>query len=130
MSERGAQRFRGGWKLDGNAAAGNEPGDVDVEIAGVGTQVTTKCPITQQTLVHPVRSSRCKHVYERDAIADLLRKHKGKTELKCPVSGCSERVGRDELERSRSTEAAVKRASRRAGSQRAAANEDEDLDLT
>ena len=128
MSEHGGQRFRGGWKLDGsNSSIVNHAGE-DGEIAVVATQVI-KCPITQQTVVHPLRNLRCKHVYERDAITDMVRKHKGKNEMKCPVSGCIERVNRDELERSRSTEAAVKRAARRAGSQRTIADEGEDLDL-
>lgn len=61
---------------------GEDDDDVEVQSGKVGL----RCPITGKFPDHPVVSSVCGHVYERDAIMECLRGRKGTA---CPVVGCS-----------------------------------------
>lgn len=105
-------------------------------VAGSGLQLT--CPITQKTLVQPVRNLACKHCYEQAAITEALERHaksaKRNADMKCPVAGCSEKVSKRSIQRSQSKEAEVKRALKRQAAQSSSsqetAGEDDGLDLT
>jgi len=55
------------------------------------TQGPKKCPITTKTIEVPCKNTSCDHVYEREAILQMI-KQKGKNKLKCPVAGCTQFV--------------------------------------
>jgi SUMO ligase MMS21 Smc5/6 complex component len=119
------------------AAGAQNAGDDDVQVvAGSGLQLT--CPITQKTLVQPVRNLACKHCYEQAAITEALERHaksaKRSADMKCPVAGCGEKVSKRSIQRSQSKEAEVKRALKRQAAQSSSsqetAGEDDGLDLT
>ncbi|KMT13112.1 hypothetical protein BVRB_4g086540 [Beta vulgaris subsp. vulgaris] len=67
------------------------PGEEHEDIVMTSTQIgisNTVCPITGKSvteLADPVRSMDCKHVYDKKAIMQYMKK-KGST--KCPVAGC------------------------------------------
>jgi len=48
--------------------------------------ITTIDPITKQKLTDPVRNCRCKHIYGRAAILQLIKKN---PKIRCPMMGCS-----------------------------------------
>ncbi|KAJ8915127.1 hypothetical protein NQ315_000379 [Exocentrus adspersus] len=47
-------------------------------------------PISKAVIREPVRSKKCKHVYERSMIIDYIKQQKRKA--KCPYIGCSNRL--------------------------------------
>lgn len=63
-------------------------------------KVSTKCPITFQTLKEPYTSTKCggrgggQHTFEKSAILDMIRtsgrhyESGGKKSVACPISGC------------------------------------------
>ena len=74
-------------------------------------QQTLICPITKQTLVSPVRSNKCGHVYSKEAILLHIKniKKKGRNLPSCPVAGCSHTVDLNDLERDVDIERQLKR---------------------
>lgn len=58
--------------------------------------VSTKCPITFQTLKEPWSSTKCPHTFEKSAILDMIRTSTsnfgpgGKKSVACPIPGCDQ----------------------------------------
>lgn len=67
-----------------------------------------KCPITQATLVEPVRSTSCGHTYSRAAIENTIRRKRGGAT--CPIAGCNAALSLDSLERDVDAERALAKA--------------------
>jgi len=81
------------WFSAFNEDVEDEDDDDDIVIAGV--TVNLKCPLTLQLFRVPYKSSACKHVFEKDAIEDIIDKggsrpaRGAEKEVKCPTGGCS-----------------------------------------
>ena len=77
----------------------------DDDIAISRTNVSTKCPLTLQEFKSPLTSNKCPHSFESDAILSMLststarenNKPGGERQVQCPVSGCSQRLTRNDL---------------------------------
>ncbi|XP_077990491.1 E3 SUMO-protein ligase NSE2-like [Glandiceps talaboti] len=76
----------------------NERDNMDEDLVMSQAPVITKCPITQQELVDPVKNKICDHNYERKAILHHMSGGRGRR--KCPVAGCgnSKPVEKSDLE--------------------------------
>uniref|UniRef100_A0ACD5TDQ7 Uncharacterized protein n=2 Tax=Avena sativa TaxID=4498 RepID=A0ACD5TDQ7_AVESA len=67
------------------------PGDEQEDVVMTSTQsiiLNIKCPITMKPVIelsNPVRCQDCRHIYDKDAIIDYIRRNKAP---KCPVAGC------------------------------------------
>ncbi|NXO90286.1 NSE2 ligase, partial [Certhia brachydactyla] len=64
---------------------------IDEDIAVVSrSQTNFICPITQMTMKKPVRNKVCGHIYEEDAILEMIQTQKQKKKkVRCPKMGCS-----------------------------------------
>ncbi|NWT64337.1 NSE2 ligase, partial [Prunella himalayana] len=63
---------------------------IDEDIAVTRSQMNFICPITQVTMKTPVRNKVCGHVYEEDAILEMIQTQKQKKKkVRCPKMGCS-----------------------------------------
>ncbi|NXA78563.1 NSE2 ligase, partial [Thryothorus ludovicianus] len=63
---------------------------IDEDIAVTQSQMNFICPITQMTMKRPVRNKVCGHVYEEDAILEIIQTQKQKKKIvRCPKMGCS-----------------------------------------
>jgi hypothetical protein len=88
-----------------------EGGDDELEVLAADNSTNLKCPITQQLMVDPVKSSVCKHTYSREGILHHL---KGVNSKNCPVAGCCHHVSKNNLEDDEETALLVRRAKKRA----------------
>nr|XP_002126230.1 E3 SUMO-protein ligase NSE2 [Ciona intestinalis] len=72
-------------------------GDDDVmQMAG---EATTTCPITQCQMADPVKDKICGHSFEKQAIlAHIAQCQKRKRPAKCPSTGCTNIIDRNNLE--------------------------------
>ncbi|NXO82136.1 NSE2 ligase, partial [Sitta europaea] len=63
---------------------------IDEDIAVTRSQMNFICPITQMTMKKPVRNKVCGHIYEEDAILEMIQTQKQKKKkVRCPKMGCS-----------------------------------------
>ncbi|RLW13387.1 hypothetical protein DV515_00000533 [Chloebia gouldiae] len=63
---------------------------IDEDIAVTRSQMNFICPITQVTMKKPVRNKVCGHIYEEDAILEIIQTQKQKKKkVRCPKMGCS-----------------------------------------
>ncbi|NXM87874.1 NSE2 ligase, partial [Oenanthe oenanthe] len=63
---------------------------IDEDIAVTRSQTNFICPITQMTMKRPVRNKVCGHIYEEDAILEMIQTQKQKKkQVRCPKMGCS-----------------------------------------
>ncbi|KAF4798187.1 Tribbles 1 [Turdus rufiventris] len=63
---------------------------IDEDIAVTRSQTNFICPITQMTMKRPVRNKVCGHIYEEDAILEMIQTQKQKKKkVRCPKMGCS-----------------------------------------
>ncbi|XP_014743966.1 PREDICTED: E3 SUMO-protein ligase NSE2-like [Sturnus vulgaris] len=63
---------------------------IDEDIAVTRSQTNFICPITQMTMKRPVRNKVCGHIYEEDAILEMIQTQKlKKRKVRCPKMGCS-----------------------------------------
>ncbi|NXE89604.1 NSE2 ligase, partial [Menura novaehollandiae] len=63
---------------------------IDEDIAVTRSQMNFICPITQMTMKRPVRNKVCGHIYEEDAILEMIQTQKQKKKkVRCPKMGCS-----------------------------------------
>uniref|UniRef100_H0ZQI4 E3 SUMO-protein ligase NSE2 n=1 Tax=Taeniopygia guttata TaxID=59729 RepID=H0ZQI4_TAEGU len=63
---------------------------IDEDIAVTRSQMNFICPITQVTMKRPVRNKVCGHIYEEDAILEMIQTQKQKKKkVRCPKMGCS-----------------------------------------
>ncbi|NXH42891.1 NSE2 ligase, partial [Dicaeum eximium] len=63
---------------------------IDEDIAVTASQMNFICPITQVTMKRPVRNKVCGHIYEEDAILEMIQTQKQKKKkVRCPKMGCS-----------------------------------------
>lgn len=53
------------------------------------------CPITQQPFKDPYRSTTCGHVFEREAVMNMLRSNRN---IPCPVGGCRHHLSQSMLQ--------------------------------
>lgn len=85
------------WFPDDNTASnGNADGglsDEESELQVAKEKISFKCPITLQTFVQPVTSTKCPHSFEKEAIEQMIRQAKGRT--KCPM--CNQWLGLKDL---------------------------------
>ncbi|ESN99211.1 hypothetical protein HELRODRAFT_162723 [Helobdella robusta] len=74
----------------------SEEARADVMVMGGRPQ--TKCPITQSTMIEPVRNKLCGHSYDRKGALQLINMRANKA--RCPVPGCAnvEPLNEDQLE--------------------------------
>lgn len=79
----------------------NADDDDDDDIAVERATISTKCPLTLQEFVNPVASKKCPHSFEREAIMSMISNsttHEGREEVvQCPVSGCAQKLTRNDL---------------------------------
>lgn len=59
--------------------------DEDEEMVQIDEAITDMDPITKRPLEVPVRNTRCKHVYEKSAIEQMIKTN---PRTRCPVMGC------------------------------------------
>eukprot|EP00252_Welwitschia_mirabilis_P010640 TRINITY_DN24033_c0_g1_i1.p1 TRINITY_DN24033_c0_g1~~TRINITY_DN24033_c0_g1_i1.p1 ORF type:complete len:245 (+),score=60.74 TRINITY_DN24033_c0_g1_i1:239-973(+) len=70
------------------------PGEEQEEVILTSTQgnlVNMTCPLTGKPITElddPVRSIECKHIYEKEAVLQHLKKNGKKKECKCASAGC------------------------------------------
>ncbi|NXF78980.1 NSE2 ligase, partial [Sclerurus mexicanus] len=63
---------------------------IDEDIAVTRSQMNFICPITQMEMRRPVRNKVCGHVYEEEAILEIIQSRKQKKKkVRCPKMGCS-----------------------------------------
>ncbi|NWY25864.1 NSE2 ligase, partial [Pheucticus melanocephalus] len=63
---------------------------IDEDLAVTRSQMNFICPITQVTMERPVRNKVCGHIYEEDAILEMIQTQKQKKKkVRCPKMGCS-----------------------------------------
>ncbi|NXK88063.1 NSE2 ligase, partial [Formicarius rufipectus] len=63
---------------------------IDEDIAVTRSQTNFICPITQVEMKRPVRNKVCGHVYEEEAILEIIQSRKQKKKkVRCPKMGCS-----------------------------------------
>ncbi|XP_010138812.1 PREDICTED: E3 SUMO-protein ligase NSE2, partial [Buceros rhinoceros silvestris] len=63
---------------------------IDEDIAVTQSQMNFICPITQVEMKRPVRNKVCGHIYEEDAILEIIQGRKQqKKKVRCPKIGCS-----------------------------------------
>ncbi|KAM7037711.1 E3 SUMO-protein ligase NSE2 [Passerculus sandwichensis] len=63
---------------------------IDEDLAVTRSQMNFICPITQVTMKRPVRNKVCGHIYEEDAILEMIQTRKQKKKkVRCPKMGCS-----------------------------------------
>ncbi|NXG04522.1 NSE2 ligase, partial [Sakesphorus luctuosus] len=63
---------------------------IDEDIAVTRSQMNFICPITQMEMRRPVRNKVCGHIYEEEAILEIIQSRKQKKKkVRCPKMGCS-----------------------------------------
>lgn len=63
---------------------------VDEDIAVTQSQMNFICPITQEEMKKPVRNKNCGHIYEEEAILQIIqRRQQQKKKACCPKVGCN-----------------------------------------
>ncbi|NXP18303.1 NSE2 ligase, partial [Scytalopus superciliaris] len=63
---------------------------IDEDIAVTRSQMNFICPITQMEMKRPVRNKVCGHIYEEEAILEIIQSRKQKKKkVRCPKMGCS-----------------------------------------
>jgi SUMO ligase MMS21 Smc5/6 complex component len=91
----------------------SHPDQENEDLIVMGTESSTQtliCPLTKQTLVEPIRSTKCGHVYSKAAIMAHIKNTKKKGGgTGCPVAGCSHTVDISILERDIDVERQLKR---------------------
>jgi len=79
------------------------PGEEQEEIIMTSSQcnlVNTTCPLTGKPVTEledPVRSTECKHIYEKKAVMDHIRVLAKKRGCKCAAAGCPKMLTADKL---------------------------------
>ncbi|NWI96036.1 NSE2 ligase, partial [Pitta sordida] len=64
--------------------------EIDEDIAVTRSQMNFICPITQMEMRRPVRNKVCGHIYEEEAILEIIQSRKQKKKkVRCPKMGCS-----------------------------------------
>eukprot|EP01083_Nonionella_stella_P310810 1105908_1 len=73
--------------------------EASLEVEIIEAKRSVRCPITQCTMTHPVKSVSCNHVFERSAIMDYIDKKEEvmTANIECPVVGCCHCVTKSEL---------------------------------
>lgn len=104
----------------GVTATAREDDDLVVSRA----HISTKCPLTLREFDDPLTSKKCPHSFEKVAILDMIKAQRPPTrragerdagwrqQTQCPVPGCSEMLGKDDLERDEVLVRRIKRIQR------------------
>lgn len=76
---------------DGNPRLDEDGGDDDDDddIAYGPAVTSTRCPVTLLPFQEPITSKKCKHTFEKSAIASMFR---GQGEKDCPMGGCVKKL--------------------------------------
>eukprot|EP00268_Persea_americana_P058141 TRINITY_DN7010_c0_g1_i3.p1 TRINITY_DN7010_c0_g1~~TRINITY_DN7010_c0_g1_i3.p1 ORF type:complete len:254 (+),score=56.64 TRINITY_DN7010_c0_g1_i3:316-1077(+) len=78
------------------------PGEEQEELVMTSTQcnlLNIKCPLSGKPvtqLENPVRSTDCKHIYEKDVVVQYINSKKS-TNVQCPAAGCPKMLERRKL---------------------------------
>eukprot|EP00897_Mesotaenium_endlicherianum_P007888 jgi/Mesen1/7127/ME000369S06451 len=110
----------------GEPMPGQEEDDMVMTTSGLVLNVS--CPISGKQvtdLVDPVRSTECRHIYDRASIIDFIRKRRGK---KCPIAACPKAIVEEMLEAGRALKLELEQMKRRAGHSQGPNVECTDLD--
>ncbi|KAG8735978.1 hypothetical protein FRC10_009940 [Ceratobasidium sp. 414] len=86
-----------------------ECSDDDMEVGGVTQDY--KCPITLQIYTNPLTSTVCGHTFSAEGITEFLRV---KTRIRCPGTGCNQRISMSVLKLDRGVQKKAIAAKRRA----------------
>jgi len=89
-----AMREELGEEATGGAAADDSDDD---DVVTMQVEESFVCPITTKTLEDPVRSTKCKHYYEKNAIFAILKKHHAGNPFTCPNIGCNQTISKGDL---------------------------------
>jgi len=88
-----------------------EEGDGEEEMVMVSqVRQSLRCPISQMTMVEPVKNPACGHSYSSAAIHQLLQVRGGGSTISCPLHGCNKQVRASALIRDEALEARLKQA--------------------
>lgn len=102
--------------------AGDDDDDDDIQISRAN--ISTRCPLTLQEFDQPVKSAKCNHSYEKQAIVGLIRSQRPATrrgggdsqaftqEVECPCAGCHQKIGLDDLYKDLVLERKIRRIQR------------------
>lgn len=124
------------WFATEESAAPPQPGvteiggdESDDDIAIDRERISTRCPITLREFEDPVKSTKCNHSFEKEAIFGMINQSRPPTgqpgrghvkSVQCPATGCHQSLTKDDLK----TDAVLVRRIRRI--QRAKAREEEE----
>ncbi|XP_069076836.1 E3 SUMO-protein ligase NSE2 [Pleurodeles waltl] len=62
---------------------------LDEDIAVTQSQVNFTCPVTQEEMKRPMRNKVCGHIYEEEAILNMIQnRHQKNKKARCPKVGC------------------------------------------
>ena len=90
-----------GW--DYKQSENNKAIDIDDDIK-LKPKINKKCPISLEEMVNPYKSTRCGHIYEKDAVLSYMKSYRKKpnkrkdSSVPCPIPGCSKKIKEEYLE--------------------------------
>ncbi|KAM9995556.1 hypothetical protein ACTFIY_001741 [Dictyostelium cf. discoideum] len=88
--------------------------DEDEDLVVASQTISIICPLSQATLVEPVRAEQCGHVFSK---AIILQMFKNSAQIPCPIAGCGRQIAKTQLKRAIDVEETVKKELRRKESQ-------------
>ena len=90
-----------GW--DYKQSENKEAFDIDNDI-DFKSKISKKCPISLKEMTNPYKSTRCGHIYEKDAVFGYVQKYREQHRKRkdacvpCPIAGCSKKFKEEHLE--------------------------------
>ncbi|KAN0019614.1 hypothetical protein ACTFIU_002831 [Dictyostelium citrinum] len=95
--------------------------DEDADLVLASQTISIVCPLSQATLVEPVRAEKCLHVFSKAIIFQMF---KNSAQIPCPIAGCGHQIGKNQLKRAIDMEETIKRELRKKESQQRRDDED------
>jgi len=74
--------------------AGGEGEDADIEVLQESDLSSITCPLSRRIIEHPIRIKLCGHICEKAAVLQYL----GNRQKDCPITGCSVKFTKNDLE--------------------------------
>ena len=77
--------------------------DIDDDIK-LKPKTNSKCPISLKEMTNPYKSTRCGHIFEKDAVLNYMQNYRKKpnkrkdSSVPCPIPGCSKTIKEEYLE--------------------------------
>ncbi|KAM9947668.1 hypothetical protein ACTFIT_000998 [Dictyostelium discoideum] len=84
--------------------------DEDEDLVVASQTISIICPLSQATLVEPVRAEQCLHVFSKAIIFQMF---KNSAQIPCPIAGCGRQIAKTQLKRAIDVEETVKKELRR-----------------